>query len=435
MSPGAGVGNDFSARYEARLQFAGGSTRFDVVADDGVRVLVDGIALIDSWVATPVRSISRSIVLSPGPHDVVVEYFDDADWAVLRVAVRPEPPTGSPSFAVPALGTIDTWARFGDGSGSSRLNHGRLSLTHAAIAPDGTMYVAETLTSRISKIATNGSLSVVAGNGFPGSSGDNGPASSAMLSFPSGLAYSPLDNSLYVADTGNHRIRRIDLATGIITAHAGTGTAGDSGDNGPALSARFNAPAELAVDSSGNVVVIDTGNGRVRRIATDGTVTTVAGGGSTAGRSGLASTQWQLRTPTELTVDPFDGTIYVTEEGEHRVTAFMPDGHGYILIGGGSLDDQGVFGESAELERPSGLVVMTNGDLLISDKATHIVMRWSRATGQLWRVAGCKGDSGSDGDGGQAIDSHLTAPEDLQIHGSYLYVIEPLAVRIRRIAL
>ena len=123
----------------------------------------------------------------------------------------------------------------------------------------------------------DGTASVVAGNGIPGYSGDGGLAINASLSSPADVAFDRSGN-LYIADSGNQRVRKV-ATDGTITTIAGTGTAGFTGDNGPAVNARFNNPSGVVVDSSGNVYVADAANYRIRQIGTNGLVATVAGNG------------------------------------------------------------------------------------------------------------------------------------------------------------
>src|SRR5277367_5421354 len=144
------------------------------------------------------------------------------------------------------------------------------------------LYIADTHNHRIRELnLTTGTIITIAGN-TPGFSGDTGPATSAQLNLPTALALDATAN-LYIADTGNHRIRKLSLTTSIITTIAGTGTQGFSGDNGPATLAAIDSPTGLAVDIAGNLYLADTHNNRIREItASTGTITTIAGNGSPA---------------------------------------------------------------------------------------------------------------------------------------------------------
>ena len=147
----------------------------------------------------------------------------------------------------------------------------------------GNVYIADTGNNVIRKINTSGGITTVAGNKAEGYSGDNGAATNATLYTPTGVAVDGAGN-LYIADTNNNRIRKVGTS-GTITTIAGTGTAGYSGDSGAATSATLNKPAAVVVDSTGNLYIADTGNDVVRMIATAGTISTFAGNGS-AGYSG-----------------------------------------------------------------------------------------------------------------------------------------------------
>jgi hypothetical protein len=153
-----------------------------------------------------------------------------------------------------------------------------------ALARDiaGNLYIADQVNQRIRKVDTAGIITTVAGSGATGwggggYGGDGGPATSAVLNFPQGVAVDA-NGIVYLADTGNHRVRKI-AGDGTISTYAGTGVAGFSGDGGVATSAKLSSPSGLAVDPSGNLYIADTGNGSIRKVTTGGTISTVAGSG------------------------------------------------------------------------------------------------------------------------------------------------------------
>jgi class 3 adenylate cyclase/sugar lactone lactonase YvrE len=170
----------------------------------------------------------------------------------------------------------------------------------------GNVYIADSGNHAIRRVSADGLIATVAGSGKLGFAGDGGPASAALLAAPLGVALSP-DGSLYIADTGNHRIRKVDHG-GTITTVAGDGTPGYRGDGGPGVKASLNAPAGLAFDPAGNVYIADTGNNRIRRLAPDGTITTVAGDG----------TGEQLLGPSAVAFDG-NGVLYIADTGNHRI--------------------------------------------------------------------------------------------------------------------
>lgn len=177
----------------------------------------------------------------------------------------------------------------------------------SALAIDalGTVYVADSGNNRIRAIGPDGVIDTVAGNGTRGSTGDGGPARQASVFAPLGLALSP-DGSLYIADTNNHRVRRIDHGGTIVTV-AGTGEPGLAGDGGPATRAALNLPAGLAFDRAGNLYIADAGNDRVRKVTPEGTITTVAGGDAEP-----------LAHPAAVAVDG-NGVLFIADTGNHRV--------------------------------------------------------------------------------------------------------------------
>jgi uncharacterized protein (TIGR03437 family) len=181
----------------------------------------------------------------------------------------------------------------------------------------GNLYFAEPGSNRVSKLSPSGTISVVAGTGTAGFSGDDGPATNALLNFPTGLALDPRGN-LYVSDSHSNRVRRIDT-TGAITTIAGTGTAGNAGDGGPAASATLNFPRGLATDSAGNIYVVDSNNNRIRKISTDGTIMAAAGTGATGlSGDGGPATAATFGGIGNLSVDVL-GNLYIPDAGYDRV--------------------------------------------------------------------------------------------------------------------
>jgi uncharacterized protein (TIGR03437 family) len=184
-------------------------------------------------------------------------------------------------------GTITTIAGNGDsvysGDGVSATNAALNLPADVALDANGNLYICEFLGQRVRKVTTAGIISTVAGNGVAGYSGDGGLATNATLNYPSGVGVDAAAN-LYIADSSNNAIRKVS-ASGIIATLAGTGAAGFSGDAGPASKASLSYPTSVASDASGNLLVADNGNNRIRRIAPDGTITTFAGNG-TRGFSG-----------------------------------------------------------------------------------------------------------------------------------------------------
>jgi uncharacterized protein (TIGR03437 family) len=231
-----------------------------------------------------------------------------------------------------------------------------------AVDAAGNLYIADSNNDRIRKVS-GGIITTVAGPGTFGNSGDGGPATAASLSFPNGIA-TDTSGDLYIAEAGNNRIRMV--SGGTITTVAGTGVASFSGDGGPATSAALNFPTGVAFDAAGNLYIADYSNNRVREVS-NGTITTVAGNGM-AGESGdggpaVAAASYN---PGFVAVDP-SGNIFIAEVGGNRIrkvsggtiSTFAGGAYGYSGDGGAA--------KAALLAHPSALVVDSGGNLYVAD--------------------------------------------------------------------
>jgi len=185
-----------------------------------------------------------------------------------------------------------------------------------AVDFSGNVFIADRGNHRIRKVDTSGNISTVAGDGTPGFSGDGGLATIAELKNPDDVAVDPSGN-LFIADTDNFLIRKVDTS-GIITTVAGNGGVGFSGDGGPATSARLNVVRGVAVDSSGNLFIADTGNQRIRKVDTSGIITTVAGvGGQGFSGDGGPATSAQLFDVRGIALDASGNLFMADGELEH----------------------------------------------------------------------------------------------------------------------
>jgi sugar lactone lactonase YvrE len=236
-----------------------------------------------------------------------------------------------------------------------------------AVAADGSIIVADTSNHRIRRIAPNGTVTTLAGTGSAGDA--NGPATSATFFFPSSVAVAA-DGSIIVADTDNHRIRRI-ATDGTVTTVAGSNTSGFV--DGPAASAKFSAPYGVAVAADGSIVVADLGNHRIRRIATDGTVSTVAGSGASGWQDGpAASAQFSL--PRGVAVAA-DGSIIVADTSNHRIRRIATDGTVTTIAGGNTSGLNDGTGAIAAFNAPNGVAVAADGSIIVADTGNHRIRR------------------------------------------------------------
>jgi trimeric autotransporter adhesin len=268
-------------------------------------------------------------------------------------------------------GTITTVA--GDGTtafdGDNQLaTEASLYWPHdVTVDSDGVLYIADSNHHRVRRVGLNGIITTVAGRGGSGSTGDGGPAVRARLKNPKSVAIH--DGYLYLAGLDN-KVRRVNLDTGIISSYAGTGIAGYSGDGGPATAASLNGPQRLQVDSLGNVYVADTGNSAVRRIdAGTGSISTVAGTGVRGfnGNTG-AATSIQLDQPRGLALDG-DDVLYVADSNNQRIRKVDLVAQMLSTVAGTTRGFAGDGGPArlAKFYQPRGLTVTPEGDLLVAD--------------------------------------------------------------------
>jgi DNA-binding beta-propeller fold protein YncE len=279
-----------------------------------------------------------------------------------------------------------------------------------------------------------GTLITVAGTSHAGFSGDGGPATEAALSTP-GFIAADAAGDLYAADLDNHRVRRIS-ASGIITTVAGSGQDTFSGDGGPATKAGMN-PVTVAVDSTGNLYIVDAGNNnRIRKVDASGIITTVAGGGHPADGigDGGPATSARLNFPTDVALDA-RGNLFIVEHTGHRVRMVTPAGTISTVAGTGQAGFAGDGGPAtaAQLNLPISVVPDDAGHLYIADVGNHRV-RMVGPDGAIRTVAGGGNPVDGLGDGGLATEARLDTPMQLVLDGAgNLFVADSRDLRIRRV--
>ena len=275
-------------------------------------------------------------------------------------------------------------------------------------------------------------INTIAGNGTAGFGGDGGLASSAELNGPSGVAVDSGDN-LYIADPGNNRIRKVAAGSGVITTIAGNGSAGYSGDNGPAAGAELNLPGGVAIDSAGSVYIADGGNNVIRRIDTSGTITTVAGNNAEgySGDNGLA-TNATLYGPAGVAVG--GGNLYIADTNNNRIRMVNSVGTITTIAGDGTAGYTGDNGPatSATLNKPAAVLVGSTGNVYIADTGNNVI-RMITTTGTISTIAGT-GAAGYSGDGGAATSARLGGPYGLNADSAGdLYIADSMNNVIRMV--
>ena len=280
-----------------------------------------------------------------------------------------------------------------------------------AVDAQGNIFIADSNNNRIRKVSTTGIITTVVGTGTAGNTGDGGSAASAQLSVPQYLAVDRSGN-LYIADTGNHRVRKVSAA-GVISAFAGTGAAGYGGDGGLAISAQLQDPEGVAVDASGNVCIVDSSNNRVREVSAGGVINTVAGNGTNGSTGdGGAATSGQIAGSYGVAVDTA-GDLFIAEFYGNKIRKVV----GGIIgtEGGNGVTFSGDNGPATNAQLASVLGVAADGlgDVFIADNAA---VREIAATGIITTVAGngtCCGSAS-----GVAANATAVSPEGVALDGS-----------------
>jgi len=241
-----------------------------------------------------------------------------------------------------------------------------------AFDPTGALYIADTGNDRVRRIGPDGTISTVAGNGRWSATADGTSATGAALEGVGGVTVDA-SGALYFSETSLNRVRRVDPRTGALTTVAGAGIYGYSGDGGPAVAAQMAGPTALSVDGAGNLLIVDTGNDRIRRVSTTGTITSVAGDSQTAETGdGGAGPQAGLDVPTGVAADA-SGNVFVTEAAGQRVREVSAStGVIYTVAGTGAPGgEDGGVGPAAALNDPEGVAVDPSGRVVVADAGNH----------------------------------------------------------------
>lgn len=341
---------------------------------------------------------------------------------------------GCGSSGVANYGTISTvagnnkagYAGDGGAATSAQLNQPSCVVVDAA----GNLYIGDLKTPAVRKVTAAGTISTYAGTGTAGYGGDGGLATAATISWVGGCSLDAAGN-LYIADSGNNVIRKITASSGVITTVAGVGTAGFTGDGGPATSATLNQPWGVLVDTSGNIYIGDTLNYRVRKVDTSGNISTIAGKG-TFGFSGDggSATAAELYDPEGMLLLS-NGDLLVADEGNSSVRR-ISGGKISTLVGNGQSGFRNGSGTGVELTRPTSLALDSAGNVYVSD-AGNVQIRRVHTDGSIETVAG-SGDAGFSGDGKAATDAKLSNPRWVTLTSAgVMYIADTNNAVIRKV--
>jgi len=310
------------------------------------------------------------------------------------------------------------------------------------IGPDGALYWADFGSNRVLRLDLRAKrVTVVAGNGTKGHSGDGGPAKAAQLSAPHEVRFDSKGN-IFVAERDSHVVRHIDMKTQIVTTVAGTGVAGYSGDGGPANLAQLNQPHSIVLDSADNVLICDINNNRVRKIdSKTGMISTFAGSGENAAtpdEGGMLTSP--IAAPRSIDIAP-DGTMYLILRAGNKVLAMNPaQGRLRRIAGTGELGYEGDGGPAltakfgapgSPLNGPKGIALGGNV-LYVVDTENHVIRTVDLRSGVINTVAG----TGQRGDGpdGDPKTCKMARPHGVFISGGSIYIGDSENHRIRVLA-
>jgi sugar lactone lactonase YvrE len=405
------------------------------IAGGGGFGVEDGVPATASAIDGPV-----AVEVDSGGNLFIAEYNDSRIRKVTvpaQVAVDPAvtttlvtAATGSAAFGqdvsftatvVPQFGGIPTGSvTFRDGSttlGKVALSGGTATLTTPLTSLGRRSITASYSGDPSFTASATGTISTIGGNGYGGDTGDGGPATGASLSSPAGEAVDPAGN-LFLADSLSDGVREVVQATGTIIAVAGTGTAGYSGDNGPATKAELNDPTSVAVDFAGNLFIADSKNNVIREVfKATSTIITFAGNGIPGySGDGKAATKARLDDPRGVAVD-LEGDVFIADSGNNVIREVLKStGTITTVAGDGMAGYSGDKGPAtkAQLDYPTSVAVDQAGDFFIADTYNQVIREVLKATGTITTVAG-NGTPGYSGDKGPATQAQLDYPASVAV--------------------
>ncbi len=359
-------------------------------------------------------------------------FFSDTTYGVIP-ATNNRVRMVSPNGIITTIAGNGTFGASGDGGPAIAAQ--LASPGGVAVDSSGNLFIADIQNNRIRKVAADGTITTVAGNGTSGFSGDNGSAGSAQLALPNAVAVDASGN-LFIADELNNRIRKVTAANGTISTVAGSSRCCSSGgDGGPAVAAELVFPTGVAVDGSGSFFIVDSQSGIIRKVSTGGIISTVAGSTSAPSGGDGPALSAQLSAPNAVAVDG-NGNVFVADYNNNRVRKITTDGVISTVAGNGTAQQfsgDGGPATSAAIWGPDAVAVDGSGNLFIADNINRRIRRVSTG-GIITTVAG-SGNSGFSGDGGQATNASLWNPYGIALDSSgNLFIADNANDRVRKVS-
>jgi NHL repeat/PA14 domain len=435
----------WSVRYTADLNFTAPNVAIRADSDDGVRIWLDDTLVMDRW---SVGAIGQPNLVGSSPgvgvHRVVVEFFDQSGQAQLVFSMAPtptlvdggspvKPRSSPPAVNVPSY-QIERVVPLTPGTENQAI----------AINSVGKLFASSELSNRVMRLDVSGNSATwvpIIGDNTPGFSGDGGPALSAQLDHPTGIAVGP-NNEIYIADSGNRRIRMVTTA-GIITTIAGNGPVngamppGSTGDGGTALQATFTEPRDLAYGS--NALYINDGGTRIRRIdLSNGTISTFLGDGVAAfGVEGERASTFSLNNVDDISFHEWQLVVSDTDRVIQLDVTSIFDGRPRIRVGapGASLTTEGALGPDSLAMGVKSVAIVptwdpisnrTQTDILYGELNSNLIRTVRVGHETVWTIGGTRAVSGDTGDGGLAKNALLADITDMIVSpaGNQVYVID-----------
>ena len=412
------------------------------IADAGnnrIRKLTVATGVITTLVGNGVSGfspdgVSGTLANLKSPSGIAVDatganlYFTDTSNHLVRMLKNGQVVT----LAGTVVAGVPTAGSFGDG-GAANLASLNSPIGLALDTVNSLLYVADTGNNRVRVInlaLATPTIAAFAGTGGAGFSGGGGPAVNALFNVPRGVN---LDGSghVFIADSGNNVIRAVTLSTGNVSLAAGSniGKSGSSGDGGLATSALLNNPSTIGINGT-QILVVDTGNHRIRQFTLAGNIMPLAGTGTSGfGGDGAAATAAQLATPRGVAVA--GTTVYIADTNNQRIRSVA--GGNISTVAGGGIPGDGGAGTNVFINAPQGLATDTAGNIYFADTGNRRVRKFTAATGIVTTVAG-NGATSFGGDGGPAVNAALNSPQGVVLDAAgNLYIADTQNSRIRMV--